>query len=110
MALTPRRAPAHAAAPLGIEVAHADLVVDGAALLAAVEHPAAAGAFAQRTALAVDREQVLVQVAAERPPDRVVVEHALRALRRRVALEPQAAELDRHPVRAERNRGVDAQH
>src|SRR5207244_5533021 len=103
------RAP-HALPSIGVVVAHADLVVNGAVLLAALEHPAAVGAFAHRAPLAGDAEQVLVQVAAERAPDRVVVEHALRALLGRVALESQAAKFGQHPVRAEPDRGADANH
>ena len=63
-----------------------------------------------RAALAVHAEQVFVQVAAERAPDRVVVADALGALLRRVALQSQPAELDQQLVRPERNRGVHAQH
>src|SRR5487761_2708865 len=75
---------AHAPAPFGVEMAHADFVVYGAVFLAAVDHPATVGALAHRATLALHREQVLVQVAAERAPDGVVIENALGALLRRV--------------------------
>src|SRR5947208_16256703 len=81
----------HASAPFGVEVAHADLVMDRAVLFAPLDHPAAVGALAHGTTLPVNREQILVQVAAEGAPDRVVVEDALRALCRCVALQPEAA-------------------
>src|SRR5439155_21265896 len=96
------RSASHAPAPFGVEVAHADLVMDGAVLLAPMDHPAAVGALAHRPALAVDGEEVLVEVAAERAPDGVVVEDALGALLCRIALEPETAELDRDLVGAER--------
>src|SRR5687767_8080166 len=98
----------HAPRPLGVVVAHADLVMDGVVLLATLEDPAAVGAAPEGASLAVHSEQVLVQVAAERPPDHVVVEHALLALLGRVALQSQAAELDDRLVRPEGNRRVDA--
>src|SRR5438552_3671749 len=82
--------PPHAPRPFGVVVPHADFVVDGVVLLPAVQEVAAIRAFAQRAPLAGHAEQILVQVAAERPPDHVVVEDALGALLRRVALQPQA--------------------
>src|SRR5829696_2993117 len=75
--------PAHAPAPLLVEVAHPYLVVDGALLLAAVEDVARAVPYG--AALAVHGEQVLVQVPAEGTPDRLVVQDPLAALRLGVA-------------------------
>src|SRR5437899_4137584 len=98
----------HAPAPFGVEVAHADLVVDRAVLFAPLDHPAAVRALAHGTTLPVNREQILVQVAAERPPDRVVVENALRALCRRVALQSQAPKFDDDLIGAEWNHRVHA--
>src|SRR5262247_373072 len=80
------RGAAHAAAPLGVVVTHPDLVVDRAVPLPPLDHPARVGPFAHRAALAVHAEEVLVEVAAERPPDHVVVEDPLPAFFRRVAL------------------------
>src|SRR5437762_1072210 len=102
------RRPTHASAPFRVEVAHADLVVDRAVLFAPLDHPAAVGALAHGTTLPMNPEQILVKVAAERPPDRVVVENALRALCRRVALQSQAAEFDDDFVRTEWNHRVHA--
>src|SRR5947209_5424904 len=82
-----RRRAAHAARPFGVEVPHADLVVDRVVLAPAVQDAPGLAARPHRRALAGDAEQVLVQVAAERAPDGVVVADALGALGGRVALE-----------------------
>src|SRR6202035_2131718 len=95
--------PAHTLRPFCVVVPHPDLVVNRAVLLTALEHPTAAAVLAHRTALAMHGEQVLVQIASERSPDHVVIEHALRALLRCVPLESQPAKLDDHLVRAQRD-------
>ncbi len=88
---------------------HAVLVVDRLVLMAAVEDAARLGAGRHGRPLPLHADQVLVQVAAERSPDRIVMIDAGRAFLRRVALETQAAELDHDLVGTERRHDIASQ-
>src|SRR5580704_3960114 len=95
--------------PLLIEVSHPDLVVDRIVFPPAMQNTPRRGARLHSDALPGDAQQILVQVAPERPPDGVVVADALLLLLARVTLEAQASEFDHHAVGAERSHGVDTQ-
>src|SRR5262245_31587957 len=90
------RQPVHPLAPFVVVVAHPVLVVNGLVLVAAVQDAARLRARQHRRALTGDAEQVLVQVAAERTPDRVVMVNTRLPLLRGVALQAEAPELDHH--------------
>src|SRR5229473_6926826 len=101
--------PTHPLRPLGIEMPHADLVVDGIVFTASVQDVPRHRAWAHTHPLAGDAQEVFVQVSPERSPDGVVIADPLPLLVRRVTLQAETAELDHDPVGTDRRHGVDAE-
>src|SRR5271166_2517733 len=102
------RAP-HAPRPLLVEVSHPDLVVDRVVFPPPVQDATRRRAWLHSNSLPRNAQQILVQVAPERPPYGVVVADALLLLLRRVAFEAQTSEFDHHPVSADWSHGVHTQ-
>src|ERR1700680_3411433 len=65
--------PPHPPRPLGIEMSHADFVVDGIVFTASVQDVPRRRARAHAHSLAGDAQEILVQISPERSPDGVVV-------------------------------------
>src|SRR5262249_61949324 len=90
------RQPVHPATPLLIVVPHAVLVMDGLIFVTAVKDAAWLRTWPRGCTLALHADQILMQVAPERAPNRIVVVDAGLSLFRGVAFEAEAAEFDHH--------------
>src|SRR5262249_49483473 len=99
--------PAHAPAPLVVEMAQ-ERVVLRPHVLAPRHHALLGGAVAVALLDRLDEDHVLDQVAAERTPELVVIAHPERAILRRLALDAEPAILEQRVARPDRRRGVDA--
>src|ERR1700730_838726 len=80
------RHPVHPAAPLFIIVPHAVLVMNCLVLMTAVENSPRLRTGLHRGALPLHADQIFVQIAAERTPDRIVMIDADLPLFRSIAL------------------------
>src|SRR5215213_2683161 len=88
------RLAAHAPAPFGVVVPHTDFVVNRRILFAPVQDPARVCAFAKRAALAVNAQRIVMGIAPERSPDRVVGGGGVATRLGCVACEAEAPRLD----------------